>query len=362
MAAVTAKEIAARLGLSPSAVSLALNGRPGVSEQTRERVIELANRLGYVLPGGSPPVEGRKRAICFMLYVDTLVSIAEHTSFSSFILKGVEAEASANAFQTVIRYLYAGKPLRQQAANVLKEACAIVMLGTDFTERSREEIEAFLDVASTVPIVVVDNFLFSDRVDCIGCDSGAGVRLLVRHLTGQGCRSIGYFRARQRIESFDRREQGLHAALAAQGAQLGPVVELDVSSEGAYRDVELWLRGGPKLPDAFFAENDVVAASAIRALTQHGIRIPEDVLIAGYDDIPISMMTVPPITTVHVYKESIGRTAVKVLCQRLSGKQNTLAAQKSGLIKVELSTKLCVRESTARREILQKTSETVDKP
>ena len=349
MAAVTAKEIAERLGLSPSAVSLALNGRPGVSEQTRERVIELANQLGYVLPGGSPPVEGHKRAICFMLYVDTLVSIAEHTSFSSFILKGIEAEASANAFQTVIRYLYAGKPLRQQAASVLKESCAIVMLGTDFTERSRGEIEAFLEVASSVPIVVVDSFLFSDRVDCVGCDCSSGVRTLVRHLIEQGCGSIGYLRARQRIESFDRREQGLYAALRSCGAELGPVVELDVSSEGAFRDVDGWLCENPKLPDAFFAENDVVAASAIRALTQHGVRIPEDVAIAGFDDIPISMMTVPPLTTVHAYKESIGRTAVKVLCQRLSGKQNTLAAQKSGLIKVELSTKLCVRGSTLRR-------------
>ena len=349
MAGITAKEIAARLGISPSAVSLALNGRPGVSEQTRERVIELANQLGFVLPGGSPPVEGRKRAICYMIYVDTLANTAEHNSFSSFILKGIEAEASANAFQTVIRYLYADKPLTRQAASVLRECCAIVMLGTDFTERRRAELEAFLDSAGSVPIIVVDNFMFADRVDCIGCGCGLEMRALVRHLTGQGCRSIGYLRARQRVESFDRREQALTDALGEQGIAPEPVVELDVSSEGAFRDLNRWLSGGPRLPDAFFAENDVVAAAAIRALTMHGVRVPEDVAVAGFDDIPLSAMTVPPLTTIHVYKESIGKTAVKILCQRLSARQDTLCAQRSGLIRVELSTKLCVRESTVRR-------------
>ena len=348
MAIVTAKDIAARLGLSPSAVSLALNGKPGVSERTRSQVLDLAAQLGYTLPRSAGSGEGQKRTICFMIYVDTVVSIAEHTTFSSFVLKGVEAEATANGFQTVVRYLYAGKPLERQVANILAEASAIVILGTDITQRSVREIAAFVDSASTVPIVILDNFLLSDKVDCVGNDNRAGAMLIVRHFLSQGMRSIGYFRSRQRIEPYDMREQGIREALKEANLELHTVVDVDIASEGAFRDVDRWLKSEPVLPEAFFAENDVVAAAAMRALAMNGVKVPEQVAIVGFDDIPICTITVPPLTSVHAYKETIGRMAVSTVLQRLRSGQNTRTAQQVGLMKIEMSMQLRVRKSSVK--------------
>ena len=102
MAGVTAKDIAAKLGLSPAAVSLALNGKPGVSESTRALVLETAMQMGYTRLDSSayPPAN---RTICFVRYAGKVVTIAEHSSFSSFVLQGVEARASELGYSTQVR-------------------------------------------------------------------------------------------------------------------------------------------------------------------------------------------------------------------------------------------------------------------
>ena len=93
MAGVTSKEIAAHLGISPSAVSFALNGKPGVSEETRKLVIATAEKMGYNSAKLANAISKRQR-ICFVFYVNQLVSIAENTTFSTFVLQGAETAAS----------------------------------------------------------------------------------------------------------------------------------------------------------------------------------------------------------------------------------------------------------------------------
>ena len=161
MAEVTAKDIAKRLGLSPSAVSLALNGKPGVSDKTRIMVMDMAAELGYTLPHSVIGANTPKKSICFLIYVDRVVSIAEHTSFSTFVLRGIEATASALGYTVIVRYLYASQPIQAQISDVLNEACGIVVLGTEITKNCLSEMEAFVEYASAVPIVVLDNTLLA---------------------------------------------------------------------------------------------------------------------------------------------------------------------------------------------------------
>ena len=132
MPAVTAKEIAAKLNLSPSAVSLALNGKPGVSEATRALVLETAAQMGYSRPDSAalnPP-----RTICFIRYEGRIVQIAEHTSFASFVLQGVEARATELGYTTQVRYLNAGDMYSPQTLDVIRNAGGIIFLRTDITE------------------------------------------------------------------------------------------------------------------------------------------------------------------------------------------------------------------------------------
>ena len=321
VADITAREIAERLNLSPAAVSLALNGKPGVSEKTRQQVIEMARQLDYTLPKNNsiPP---KKKAVCYLIYVDAIVCIREHASFSGIVLRGVEAAATAAGYQTTVRNLYANQPLDRQVEDILDECNGI--------------------------IVVVDNPLLSGMVDCVLNDNYRGVQGAIRHLLRQGCRHIGYLKSKQRIESFNEREQGIHDALAHEGLTLDPVVEVDISSDGAFSDINAWLNHSPALPDAFFAENDVVGLAAIRALTLHRIKVPERVAIVGFDDIPLSSMTTPSLTSVHSFTEELGSIAFQTLSERIQSGLSVSAARNQGLRKISMSTPLVPRESSRK--------------
>ena len=343
MAEITSKEIAARLGLSPSAVSLALNGKPGVSRKTRDLVLEEAAKLGYALPQKSLPVGPKKKTICYMIYVDQVVSIAEHTSFSSFVLHGIESAASSLGYATQIRYYNADEPYELKTSGIFDEVDGIILLGTDITENRAKDMNAFLDVAGTMPMVIVDNFMFADRVDCVGNDNFGGAQSAVLYLLSRGCRRIGYLRSRQRIKNFDEREAGIKAALSKHGLELATVIDVGVSSEGAFYDLGQWLDTGAELPEAFFAENDVVACAAIRTLKMHGVNVPEDISVIGFDDIPLCEMLDPQVSTIHSYIEQLGIAAVNALHLRLQ--QYSSRSDFGGRMKISVSTDIIPRKS-----------------
>src|SRR5699024_2684227 len=124
------------------------------------------------------------------------------------------------------------------------------------------------------------------------------------------------------------------------------VLDVDITAERAYREL-LEAIDPAQLPDAFFAENDVVAAAAIRALTAKGISVPGDVSVMGFDDIPICEMVEPTLTTVHAFKETLGAEAVGLLHRRIQKGQSVRDAQAAGLIKLSLSTRIVERQSVA---------------
>lgn len=348
---ITAKEIAAKLGLSRSAVSLALNGKPGVSKKTREQVIALAKQHGYSIPNEAANTE--KKTICFLIYVDQIVGIAQHTSFYTFVLQGVEASAKAIGYNLLVRYFYASQPFDQQVTGISGQVDGMIILGTDMVNDRRAELKSFISGNYfDFPVVVVDNFLFTSYVDCVGNDNQFGAKTAISYLLDQGHRRLGYLRAKHRIHVFNDRETGIHMALKEHAAlELPPleVVDVDISSEQAYLDICEWLRSAPSLPEALFAENDVVAAAAIRAMKSCGVRVPEDISIIGFDDVPICEMLDPTITTVKSFKDTIGDMAVQLLHRRIFGGDRLATEKDNGLIKISVSTKIVERNSVIRR-------------
>lgn len=344
MSGVTAKDIAARLGLSASAVSLALNGKPGVSERTRVEVLEAAAEMGYSslrLPAAS----AQRRRLCFVFYVNKLVSIAENTTFSSFVLQGVEAAASALGYSTQVRYLRASESIEKQAADICRATDGIILLGTDVTEKNLPELEAFFTAAAAMPLVVVDCPLLAGRFDSVENDNYGGVRMAVQYLIKRGCRRVGYLRSRHRIENFEGREAGLRAALREAWLELDTVVDCGISFDEANADMNRFLKSGRDMPAAFFAENDIIAAAAIRALRANGVDLPGRVSIIGFDDIPICDLTDPTLTTVRSFKEQLGETAVNLLHSRLADRAGVRVSTGSGLLRVTVSTELHIRDS-----------------
>ncbi len=347
MAGITAKELAQKLGISPAAVSLAINGKPGVSEQTRQRVLEAAMQMGYAKTESAQALHTGK-TICFIRYGGAVVSVAEHTSFSSFILQGVEARASELGYNTQLRYLGAGDVHNRQIMNFIRQAAGVIFLGTDITEQQLPAMEQFLTQFDSCPVVIVDSLILAGRVDSVGNDGFSGARTAVRHLIDRGCKRIGYVKAKQRIPNLQDRERGLTAAL--QEAELAPAVQIpvDISAEGALTDFETWMKQEQRMPDGLFVDNDILAASVLRALKRHNYRIPEDVSVIGCDDIPMCELLEPPLSTVRLAKQELGTVAMDILQHRIANGHVPHRTPGLHVMTTMMSTQLVARASVSK--------------
>ena len=348
MAKVTAKQIAAKLGLSPSAVSLALNGKTGVSENTRQQVLEAALQMGYSKPN-SAGIQINNRTICFVRYAGPFLKVAESTSFSTFVLQGVEARATELGYGIQVRYLNSNDLYNPQMLDALRQADGVIFLGTDLTEQMLPEIERLLAYLDSCPVVVVDSVMLSDRVDSVTNDGIGGARMATEHLIKTGHQRIGYVRAKQRVRNLEERELGVKQALAAAGRHLEAVINVDISSEKAFQDFDSWIRTQESMPDGLFADNDILAAAAIRALKKNGYRVPQDVSVIGFDDIPTCEMLDPPLTTIHAFKEELGGVAVEHLHRRIQRGEIPHQISNIGLLSTTLSTRLVTRFSVRKR-------------
>ena len=348
MPGVTAKDIAEKLNISQSAVSLALNGKPGVSENTRALVLETAMQLGYSRPDSSS-LFSPAQTICFVRYAGKIVQIAEHTSFASFVLQGVEARATELGYSTQVRYLNAGDMYNPQTLEFIRNADGIIFLWTDITETQLPEIEQLFGYLGSTPVVVVDSSLLANRADCVTNDCYGGAKAAAEYLLQTGHRHIGYVRAKQRIRNLCERERGIQDALDRAGMSLAATIEVDVSSEGAFQDFDAWIKQQPLLPDALFAENDILAAAVIRVLKKHGYRVPDDVSVIGFDDIPMCEMLDPPLTTVHAFKDELGMVAVEILDRRIKRGEVPHQMSSVGLLNTTVSTRLVTRFSVKAR-------------
>lgn len=365
---ITAKELAAKLGVSPSAVSIALNGRKGISEKTRQRILEEARKLGYqgmrgpykkkdpqvptsgpgsqsaslLQPSAGMPFPGN-RNVRYVIFLDSGMAVRE-TSFYSIVLQGIEAQARELGINVLVSYFDAGGDWASQMEVLKQESGGIILLATEVRD---EHIRRYLDMdpKPDLPVCLVDNATSLADVDCVVSDNLRGAYRAVKYLFDRGFQDVGYLRSRTRIDSFDEREAGVRKAreeLGVPGSQKLPVVEVSVSSDQAYQDMCDHLEAGLQPERAYFADNDIIAAACVRAMKAHGYRVPEDVSVIGFDDMPLCSLLEPPLTTVGVEKELIGRLAMQLLYRRmLSASEHNLPS----FLRITSSAKLILRES-----------------
>ena len=397
---ITAKELAKMLGVSPSAVSIALNGREGVSDETRQKILDEAKRLGYKgmrgpyrkkttalpgtadtaalpgqtdsanLPGAGAPnsaalgsgvpgtdasgtsVTGQvpisRGNIRFVIFVDTGMAVNE-TSFYSFVLKGIEAHAKELGFNVLVSYFETDKDWGTQFDVLTQDVNGIIILATEIRDK---HIRRYLEMKrqrSDIPLCLVDNATSMVDVDCIVSDNLRGAYRAVRYLLDKGFDDVGYLRSRTRVDSFDEREAGVRKARLEAGISQDrelPVTEVASSSEQAYEDMCRWLEEGGKPQKAYFADNDIIAAACVRALKAYGYRVPEDVSIIGFDNMPLCTLFEPPLTTISVEKELIGRLAMHILAERMHAARSFFGEEHaSSYLRITSSAKLIERES-----------------
>lgn len=323
----TISDVAASVGVSPSTVSRVLNGRPGISEETRSKVLEAARELGYY-----PAMAGRGLALG---RTENLGFLTHHRqtldpgSFYGEVLAGVDREARAHGFHVI----FSADTSEKFPAMVKEQRVdGLILAGCDVPGDLVVALKA-----QGVPLVLVDNHL--EKVDSVFTDNVGGAYEAVTHLIHLGHKMIGFICGWFGDLSFAERFEGYKLALQEHGL---PYDE-NLTAEGLPREeghgyVAMRKLLERNIPSAVFVANDTVAAEATRVIKERGLRVPEDMAVVGFDDGAIALHTEPPLTTMRVFQERMGIMAARRLLELIEDPDHPP-------IQTKLSTQLIIRGS-----------------
>ncbi len=305
---VSIKTISEATGFSPATVSNALNHKPGVNSQTAEKVLAAARKLGYY-------TESRVSKVKFVIYKRNGV-IVEDTPFFQIMTAGAEAECRAHRLEMVLSNLDRRDENFEEQLRWIQndKSAAVILLGTEMLDEDADLIRGL-----EVPFVVID-FWKEDMVyNSVLINNADAARTATDYLIRKGHERIGYLRGDYRIRPFRDRASGYRSALRRARIPLQEeyVITLRTTIDGAYEDMKKHLETNSELPTAFFADNDMIALGAMKAMADFGIHIPEDVSVIGFDDLSFSSVSFPPLTTLRVPKQEMGRVAVRRIVELL---------------------------------------------
>jgi len=331
---ITAKELAKILGLSEAAISMALRNKPGVSTQTRRKVQEVAAAHGYDFHGTT---KSRVRAqnITFVLYKRQGAVVGESPFFSE-ISEGIETACTEARYKLHITYIHKEDDVEKRIEERIYSDCAgIVLLGT---EMQREDFQPFVDLP--IPLVMLDVYFDFINRDCVLINNIQGATMATDYLISRTKKQPGYLRSSYSIGNFNERADGFYKSIRNHGmsASKSIVHNLTPSTEGAFADMMELMEQGEELAPCYFADNDWIAIGAMKAFQKKGLRIPEDISIIGFDNIPLAAYLETPLSTIHVPKKYMGEMAVKRLLEIIDAKSHFP-------VKIEVSTKLKKRKS-----------------
>lgn len=331
---ISAKELASRLHVSPATISMVMNRKPGISDETRARVLSAAKKYGYDLAKYSSSLTETKN-ICFIIYKKN-GKVVSDTPFFSDLTEGISNTCQTNSLSLHILYVYGNQPVKSQIKELYeKEYHGILLLAT---EMCQEDFLPFLDLPC--PLVALDCYYEDLNFDTVLINNVQGSYMATSHLLMRGFQRIGYLKSSFQIANFSERADGYFKALRHYNIKkdLDYVLELSPSMEAAYLDMKILLSRNIPLAEAYFADNDLIAAGAMRAFAEAGIRIPADVSVIGFDDIPMCSFLSPTLSTMRVEKQNFGMVAVNQLLNRIQNPSQSL-------VKLALSTRLVIRES-----------------
>lgn len=330
---VTIHDIAKLVGVSPSTVSRALSGKGRISPAMRERIRKVAEELGY-----QPNMLARGLATRSTCAVGVVIHERhlplDERSFYGVILEAIEAEVSKHGYHVVfstLRNHALPRCVRERRVD------GLIFLGTDIKE------DLVRPISTELPVVLVDHCI-PGLTSVVGDNVGGG-RLATEHLLSHGHRNIAFVAETLEDPSFRARFDGYRQALEEHGLKVRKelIVEGGRRSDSDRIAMEKLLRK-KKLPTAIFAANDFMAVGAIRALTKAGLRVPDDVAVVGFDDGALATLVHPPLTSVHVPRVEMGKSAAFCLLELLSSPKKVSQV-------IVLPTPLTIRESCGCRGV-----------
>ncbi len=328
-------DVARRAGVSLASASRVINQTGPVSEALRAQVEAAMAELGYE-PRRTAPLPLLSEHTLALLIMDTV------NPFFHEIAEGAQQEADRDGLFSVLINTTADPAYQQRVLDTLSKHRleAVIACGSSLPPQAWID---FYELAR-LPLVVMNLRVSHPEIYSIVVNFESAARRAAQHLLDLGHTRIGYLPGPAGAEHTQQRLRGIELALAERGLALLPHwrPEMVQSMEGAFQSMSNILDLPPDdRPTAVVVYNDFLALGALNAVRAHGLRVPDDISIISFDDIPIAAHTNPPLTTIAVPKARMGRIAVRWLRQQLRSD----GPPKGGY--TQLESPLIVRESTA---------------
>ena len=314
------REIADAAGVSLTAVSLVLNGKPGIGDEKRALVTRLLQENGYqIRPEDAPQRIHAHSNLCFLKYSKHSYLVNGNPGFVTQIMDAAGEECRRHGYNLLVNAFSDFSAINRAELIDTATTGGVILLGTEI---EREDLSYFDGLQK--PFVIVDNALERLPFSTVTMDNAGAVFEAVEYLRSLGHRKIGFLYNSIPSSNDNARRDAFEAAIH----QLGLSYSDDLICRGI------------ALPTAFLANNDSIALGAMRAMQERGIRVPQDISMIGFDGLPFSAMSEPTLTTVDVPCTDIGRWAVNIIHQQMRGRIRTTCS-------IHVSTQLHIRKSTA---------------
>lgn len=328
---VTLEAVALAAGVSPSTVSRILNGTAVVSELKKKAVEDAIAELGFV---PNPVARGLAGGRTLSIGV---VTQAIDSPFYGAALRGIEDELDPLGYRALFVSGHWNAAAESRCIEVLRSrrVDGIIVLTGRLTD------QALKTCAKSVPIVVTGRSLKAAGLISLNFDNFEGGRLATQHLIDLGHRGIAFISGDPDHPDAVERLRGYRAALEAAGLTYDPhlVIPGEFHEVSGLLAVDRLLESRQRFT-AIFAANDQMAVGAVLGLHRRSLRVPEDVSVVGFDDLPSSLFSIPPLSTIHQPAYELGRLAASAMVQLLAGDKSTEELPAPRLIARESSRRL----------------------
>ena len=335
----TVKDVAKLAGVSATTVSLVMNGKSGISQDTRTRVMQAAKTLKYSQRSVRTAKADALVTLRFLKIAKHGHTVnRDHNTFISDYIDGMSREASACGYKLEI-VSFEGEPIEAIVASLVGTSVdGLIVLGTELTEQDIKLLQAL-----PTPLVVIDSFF--DVLECnfVNMNNKDAVYKIIAYFVERGFSNIGFIASNVQTVNFRLRKDAFLEGIKAFGLNFSTrnIVTVDSTYDGAYQDMLSKLNNGLVVPECYFCTNDIITYGCIKALREFNVRIPQDISVIGFDNLPMSATMEPPLTTIDVSKTKIGYLAIRLLDELIN------ADDKQPPVKILVGANLVTRGSVA---------------
>jgi LacI family transcriptional regulator len=331
---ITISRVAEAAQVSKMTVSRVLNGQPGVSDETRRRILMIIEELGYVANPAARTLRGNSQVIALVVPDVT-------TAYMGEVLQGISRATNRLNYGLMLYAQGTGdyEGRTNYYLSLLNSGLAdgvLLIVPKDYEAL----YSAFKE--RDLPCVIVDHHHGTENEPAVTATNRKGTLDAMRHLLALGHKRIGFITGRMDLGCSQDRLEGYHSGLAEVGIPFDPslVLEGDFAQPTGFRQAQSLLHREQR-PTAIVASNDVMAFGVMDAVKEAGLRVGQDISVIGFDDIEMASQVYPPLTTVRQPLADMGEAAVDLLVTLLQGRTPMT-------LRRELATELIIRKSTGR--------------